>query len=204
MIRNIIFDISGVLADFEIDRFLSEKGFDGPMIKRIIKASVFSPYWGKFERAEISEEETLKGFVSMDPSIEEEINAAFSSIEGMLTIRDYAVPLVKRLKACGLRVYYLSNYSKKAYDECGESLAFMPYMDGGVVSFRAGMTKPDPGIYDLLLREYALNPDECVFVDDTQENISAAEKLGMRGICFTTYDELNKQLANVERRHGIG
>ena len=45
-IRNIVFDIGGVLADFEIVRFLSEKGFDGPTVKRIIKASVLSPYWG--------------------------------------------------------------------------------------------------------------------------------------------------------------
>ena len=122
MIRNIIFDIGGVLADFEIVRFLSEKGFDSPTIKRIIKASVLSPYWGKFERAELTEEETLKGFVTMDPEIEQELYTAFSNIEGMLTIRDYAIPLVNRLKARGLRVYYLSNYSRKAYDECGEEI----------------------------------------------------------------------------------
>ncbi len=190
MIRNIIFDIGGVLADFEIIRFLSEKGFDGPIIKRIIKASVLGPYWGKFERAELTEEETLKGFVSMDPEIEQELYTAFSNIEGMLTIRDYAIPLVKSLKACGLGVYYLSNYSQKAYDECGESLAFMKYMDGGLVSFRVGMTKPDPRVYALLLQEYGLNAAECVFVDDTPENVAAAEAIGFQGICFTTYDEL--------------
>ena len=190
MIRNIIFDIGGVLADFEIIRFLSEKGFDGPIIKRIIKASVLGPYWGKFERAELTEEETLKGFVSMDPEIEQELYTAFSSIEGMLTIRDYAIPLVKSLKACGLGVYYLSNYSQKAYDECGESLAFMKYMDGGLVSFRVGMTKPDPRVYALLLQEYGLNAAECVFVDDTPENVAVAEAIGFQGICFTTYDEL--------------
>ncbi len=190
MIRNIIFDIGGVLADFEIIRFLSEKGFDGPIIKRIIKASVLGPYWGKFERAELTEEETLKGFLSMDPEIEQELYTAFSNIEGMLTIRDYAIPLVKSLKACGLGVYYLSNYSQKAYDECGESLAFMKYMDGGLVSFRVGMTKPDPRVYARLLQEYGLNAAECVFVDDTPENVAAAEAIGFQGICFTTYDEL--------------
>ena len=194
MIRNIIFDIGGVLADFEIVKFLSEKGFDGPTVKRILKASVLSPYWGKFERAELTEEETMKGFASMDPEIEKELYTAFSNIEGMLTIRDYAIPLVKGLKACGLRVYYLSNYSRKAYDECGESLAFMPYMDGGVVSFRAGMTKPDPEIYRLLLRQYGLNAAESVFVDDTPENVAAAEAIGFHGICFTTCDALTERL----------
>ena len=45
MIRNIVFDIGGVLADFRLMEFLTEKGFDGPMIKRILRASVMSPYW---------------------------------------------------------------------------------------------------------------------------------------------------------------
>ena len=39
MIRNIVFDISNVLAPFRFKEFLAEKGFDAAMIKRIIKAS---------------------------------------------------------------------------------------------------------------------------------------------------------------------
>lgn len=58
MIKNIVFDIGGVLADFRIKEFLMEKGMDGPTIKRILKASVMNPYWGKFERGEVTEEET--------------------------------------------------------------------------------------------------------------------------------------------------
>ena len=126
MIRNIVFDIGGVLADFRIREFLMEKGFDGPVIKRILKASVMSPYWGRFERGELTEEETLQGFVSVDPEIADDLRTAFSSIEGMLIMRDYAIPLVKALKDSGLGVYYLSNYSKKAYDECARSLVFIP------------------------------------------------------------------------------
>ena len=74
----------------------------------------------------------------------------------MLTIRDYAIPLIKKLKEAGFHPYYLSNYSRKAYEECGESLAFMPYMDGGLVSFIAGKTKPDPEMYKAFLDKYGL------------------------------------------------
>ena len=133
MIKNIVFDIGGVLADFRIREFLAEKGLDASMIRRVLKASVMNPYWGKFERGEVSEEETLQAFAAADPEIENELRLAFTSLSGMLTIRDYAIPLVKRIKNAGFGVYYLSNYSKKAYDECGESLAFMPFMDGGIV-----------------------------------------------------------------------
>lgn len=59
MIKNIVFDIGNVLADFRVKEFLAEKGFDADMSKRILKASLMTPYWGQFERAEISEEEAL-------------------------------------------------------------------------------------------------------------------------------------------------
>lgn len=196
MIKNVVFDIGGVLADFRVIEFLGEKGFDGPMIKRILKATVMTPYWNRFERDELTEEETLKGFASTDPEIEDDLRTAFSSVEGLLNSRDYAIPLIKALKTAGYGAYYLSNYSRKAYNECGESLSFMPFMDGGLVSFMAGKTKPDPEMYSMFLREYGLSAQECVFVDDSEENVEAAKKLGFAGIVFqdekTLLNKLNE------------
>ena len=193
MIRNIVFDIGGVLADFRIKEFLMGKGLDGPMIKRVLKASVMNPYWGKFERGEVSEEETLRAFAAADPEIEPEIRLAYTNLSGMLICREYAIPLVSRLKEAGYHVFCLSNYSKKAYDECAESLAFMPCLDGCVVSFRVGLTKPDPRMYRNFLNQYHLKAEDCVFIDDTEENVTAAEQLGFAGIVFRTYDDLLAQ-----------
>ena len=104
MIRNIVFDIGGVLADFRIREFLTEKGLDGPTIKRVLKASVLNPYWGKFERGEVTEEETLQAFAAADPGIERELRLAFTNLDGMLVMREYAIPLVQRLKKAGFGV----------------------------------------------------------------------------------------------------
>ena len=194
MIKSVVFDIGGVLADYNVVGFLGAKGFGKEMIRRILKASVMTPYWGMFERDEVSEEEALQGFASADPEIEEELRRAFSSVEGMLTPRDFVIPLMKELKSAGYGVYYLSNYSRKAYDECGESLAFMPYMDGGLVSFMAGKTKPDPEFFQMFLREYQLEAAECLFVDDTEENVEAAKALGMEGIVFHGPEEIRERL----------
>lgn len=193
-IRNIVFDIGGVLADFRIKEFMAEKGFDAAMTKRILKASFMNPYWGKFERGEVTEAETLRAFADADPEIEEQLNIAFTNLNGMLVSRDFAIPLLTHLKAAGHHVYYLSNYSKKAYDECGESLSFMPYMDGGIVSFKVGMTKPDPRMFRFFLEQYALSPESCVFIDDTDENVRAAQELGFSGIVFTAYEALLAEL----------
>ncbi len=194
MIKNIVFDIGNVLADFRVKEFLAEKGFDADMSKRILKASLMTPYWGQFERAEISEEEALDFFASTDPGIREELWKAFSDVRGLLVIRDYSISLIKDLKNKGYKVFYLSNYSKKAYDECGESLAFMEFMDGGMVSFKAGKTKPDPEMYKQFLDIYDLNPEECLFIDDSEENVVVARKLGFKGIVFTGYEDLCNKL----------
>lgn len=188
MIKNIVFDIGNVLSDYNIKGFLADKGFAPDMIKRIIKASLMSPYWEKFERGELSEDEVIKAFASLDPEIESELYRAYDNVNGMLTIRPFAIELVKQLKSEGYNVYYLSNYSSKAYKECSDSLAFMEYMDGGCMSFQEGMTKPDLRFYERFLEKYNLIPEECIFVDDTPENVEAASRLGFNGIVYQSYE----------------
>lgn len=70
----------------------------------------------------------------------------------------------------------------------------MPYIDGGIVSFKAGMTKPDPRMFRLFLDQYALSPETCVFIDDASENVKAAQDLGFSGIIFTSYEALPPEL----------
>lgn len=81
-----------------------------------------------------------------------------------------------------------------------QSLAFMPYMDGGIVSFKVGLTKPDPRMFQCFWERFELRPEDCVFVDDTGENVTAARALGFQGIVFQTYDALLAELrkASVE------
>ena len=199
MIKNIVFDIGNVLVDFRLKEFLAEKGFDAPMIKRLLKASVMSPYWEQFERADITEEEAMQAFVNLDPEIERELYEAFSNIHGMLTIREYAVPWIRSLKEAGFRVYYLSNYSKKAYDECQDSLAFMKYTDGGFLSFQQRITKPNPQMYTRFLEHFQLVPQESVFIDDTEQNVAVAERLGFHGIVFRSYEDAEMRLEQLKQ-----
>lgn len=197
MIKNIVLDIGNVLVDYNIKGFLAGKGFEPDMIKRIIKASVMSPYWEAFERCDLDEDGALKAFASLDPEIESEIFKAYENIKGMLTIRDFAIDFVKQLKEEGYAVYYLSNYSSKAFRECSDSLAFMEYMDGGCLSFQEKMTKPDENFYKRFLEKYSLVAEESVFVDDTPINVEVAEKLGFKGIVFESYESAAEKIRDI-------
>jgi len=57
--------------------------------------------------------------------------------------------------------------------------------------------KPDPEIYKTLLRRYSLKAEECVFIDDTEENVISAEKLGLKGLVFTGYEDAVARLNEI-------
>ncbi|MCM1026802.1 MAG: HAD family phosphatase [Roseburia sp.] len=194
MIRNIVFDIGNVLSDYRWRDFLRDKGFDEAMVERIARASVLNPAWNEIDRGVWSEEEILREFIRSDPEIEEEIRRAFSNIRGLVTPRDYAVPWIRELKEKGFSVYYLSNFSHKAQVECAEALTFLPYTDGGILSWQEKLIKPDRAIYELLLSRYGLKAEECVFLDDTRENVEGAKACGFYGICFETKEQAEEEL----------
>lgn len=194
MIRNIIFDIGNVLTDFRWKEFLEDKGFDEAMVKRIAKASVQSTVWNEIDRGVWSMEELMQAFIRQDPEIEEELRRAYDDITGMVTKRAYAIPWIQELREKGYRVYYLSNFSEKAYEDCADALDFLPYTDGGILSYREKLVKPDPEIYRRLLSRYSLEAQESVFLDDTALNVEAAERLGIHGICFRTKEQAEEEL----------
>lgn len=194
MIKNIIFDIGNVLADFRWKEFLQDKGFDEAMINRIAKASVLSATWAELDRGVWTDEELMQAFINADPEIEKELHLAFGNVTGMVTPRAYAIPWIKELKAKGYQVLYLSNFSRKVELECKESLSFMPYMDGGILSYQENLIKPDAAIYQLLMEKYNLVAEESVFLDDTPANIKAAEAQGIHGIHFVTKEQAEEEL----------
>lgn len=197
MIKNIIFDIGNVLTDFRWEDFLRDKGFDEEMIKRLAEATVYSDVWKEYDRGIWTDEEILDGFAQNDPEIALEIHQAFGDFTDLVTPRDYAIPWVKSLKEKGYKVWYLSNFSNKATTECAECLGFIPYTDGGILSFRDKVIKPDAAIYELLLNRFGLVAEESVFIDDTLVNVEAAEALGIHGIHFISKEQTEKELCDL-------
>lgn len=194
MIKNIIFDIGNVLTDFRWRDFLFDKGFDEEMVERIANASIRNPQWTEFDRGVWTDEQLMESFVANDPEIETQLHEAYDDVHGMVTLREYAIPWVQELKKKGYRVLYLSNFSHKAEVECADSLAFLPYMDGGILSYKDKLVKPDPAIYRLLLDRFGLIAGESVFLDDTLVNVEAARKMGIYGIHFLSKEQAEEEL----------
>ncbi len=194
MITTIIFDIGNVLADFAWEAHYRKFGFSEEIFERLAKATVKSSMWNENDRGVLSDEELMQGYIDNDPQIEAEIRTALSDVSTIVIRNDYAIPWIQQLKGKEYRCLYLSNFSRKAHAECVEALDFIPYMDGGILSYQEKIIKPMPEIYQLLIDRYDLTPEECVFLDDTQKNLDAAEKFGIRTIHFQNQAQAVEEL----------
>lgn len=183
MIKNVVFDIGGVLTDFKWDGFLSSM-FDKETEKVITEAMWENPEWVEFDKGNLTDEEVLQLFIRKAPDYEPEIRLTFSRLGVIQNKRESSIPLIEKLKSNGCKVYYLSNYFEYLMHVAPQALDFLPHMDGGVFSCYEHVVKPNPEIYDILCRRYNLNPCECVFIDDSIKNVKAAESFGMKAIHF--------------------
>ena len=82
----------------------------------------------------------------------------------------------------------LSNFSRDAYQVFIVGNDFFKHFDGMMFSFQVGCCKPEHRIYQLLLEKHELLAHECVFIDDSKENIDAAQQLGLKGIVYKEGD----------------
>lgn len=195
MINTVIFDIGNVLADFSWEPFYRSFGFSEEVFEKLADATVRSPEWNELDRGAWTTEQIIEAFIANDPSVEQEIRRIFQNINPMVSRREYAVEWVCFLKKAGYRVLYLSNFGEITRAHCQDALAFMPFMDGGIMSYEVKMIKPEPEIYQALVEKYNLIPEECVFVDDLLVNVEQARKIGMKAVQAITHEAALEGLA---------
>ena len=194
MIRNIIFDVGNVLVEYSWERMLKALHIMGEAYDAVAKATALSPMWNELDRSLLSDEEILAGFIQNAPAYEKEIRLVWDNIPESIHCYPYSVSWVQGFKKKGYGTYILSNYSKRGFEMTQKELPFVADMDGVVFSFEVKMTKPEPEIYQVLLEKYQLKPEECVFMDDNEKNVIAAEKAGIHAIWFKSKEQAEGEL----------
>jgi 2-haloacid dehalogenase len=102
--------------------------------------------------------------------------------------------VLREVKAAGLRCLALSNMEPTTFATRRTRFAFMDWFDGFVISGIEGVAKPDPRIFQILLRRYRLEPAATVFIDDSPGNVEAARGLGMIAVRYTSAGQLRSEL----------
>ena len=194
MIRNIVFDLGNVLVDFDPKLFMQSFGFSEQEIQHLFRL-VYDEDWRLYDRGDYASVTDLCYAVcKKHPAYA----SAFKKIlcpewVQIHSLKEETARYLAELKTRGYRIYLLSNLSKESYDYISQ-YTFFTLIDGGVFSYQEHICKPDAGIYEILLSRYGLCAGETVFLDDSEANIAAAERCGMHGIVFASFNQANLQL----------
>lgn len=195
MIKTIVFDIGGVLAYFGWKEYLISRGYSEEMIQRIANATVQNSLWYEWDRGSQKEADLLEIFCRQDPGVENEIRDFINHIFIVVKEYDYTNSFVKQLKDNGYKIYLLSNYGRSHFEKCAkDDFTFIPYVDGGIISYTVNHVKPEPEIYEALIEKYQINPEEAVFLDDMKTNLEGAETFGFHTVLFQSYEQALKDL----------
>lgn len=195
MYNNLVFDLGGVVVNYNPKDYLVDKFFHEKIEKQIYNAVFGSPEWAMLDRGEITLRQANDIFMrrGRDRDIAFEMQAVVDEWMEMLSTRVATVNLMRLFKKKGFHLYYLSNISREALNLL-KSRDFWPLFEGGVASCNVGVSKPELEIYKNLLDSYGLVPQETIFIDDRKENASSAFLAGITGIHFTDVKSLCEML----------
>lgn len=190
-IKNVIFDLGNVLVSTNMeDQLALDPDIPNDKIPYIMSQ------WYKDEDDTIELEEFKKIIPDRLKELSKFIPRLFEYNVRCVNSFNYTIPLIDNLIKNGYDVYFLSNWSKWSYDLLAKhhKFDFLKKMNGGLWSWQAGCMKPDIKIYEMLLKKYNLNPEECAFFDDLIDNVSAARSLGIRSLKFDRFNPDNLAL----------
>ena len=185
MIRNVVFDMGGVLIEWDPDRIAAFQG-TGDEGTRLLRREVFGcREWVALDRGTMEPEEALERIGRrLPPSLHAAAERCvrrwwkdvFLPIEGMDA-------LVREIRDLGFGVYLLSNASRDLH-EYWRRLPGGDCFRGILVSADWGLLKPQHEIFEKFFSLYGLTPGECFFIDDNPLNVDGAWCVGMPGTVF--------------------
>lgn len=92
-------------------------------------------------------------------------------------------------------LYLLSNTNESHYGFLSSKFKVDRHFKELILSHKVGFTKPDPRIYQEVLKRSGIAAHKCLFVDDLERNVAAAAELGMHTIRFVGIDDLKQRLS---------
>lgn len=183
MYKSIIFDIGGVLVDFDPKAYLVDRLCNAEMEEKVYDLTFGSEEWQLLDAGKLSRYDGNQRMLehAHAEGCAFEVQGVLDDWMHILRPRRRMQELVQKLKAHGYCVYYLSNIPEDVLDLL-MNRDMKGLFDGGVASCEVHINKPDPRIYKALLEKYHLKAQESVFIDDRLDNVQAAFRLGFAGI----------------------
>ena len=197
-IKNIVFDLGGVLVDLDFKNAingLQQAGFAN--VKEQLQAFDQDGIFQKFELGEINADE-FRTAIRENSTVtltDEEVDTLWNSM--LLEVPRKKLELILELRGKYM-VYLLSNTNSIHWDYvCNNAFNYRgfrvnDYFEETFLSFEMHLAKPDKAIFVKVLHEANLLPEETLFIDDSEANCKAAEELGIHAHHYHIGEDLSK------------
>ena len=201
MYKNIVFDLGNVLV--KLDEHETIKRFEQLGLKETGHISDNPEMLKLFQEMGIgllSNREFFDSFrrIANTEATDEQITGAANAM--LRYIPDEKKQKLLDLRRAGCRVYLLSNTNDIHWQYCADVLFPMQnyevddYFDGTFLSQELHLEKPDDRIFQIVIKEAGILPNETLFVDDLEENCLAAMRNGFNAFQNKGFDDWMKIL----------
>lgn len=201
----VVFDLGGVLLDWD-PRYLYRKLFDDEEEMEYFLSEVCSPEWNVQQDAGRPFDEAVAERAARFPHYQALIEAYFSRWHEMLhgPIQG-TVDILSELRNGGYFLCALSNWSAETFPIAYRRYDFLQWFEHIVLSGEEETVKPRPRIYRRLLARIGRPAGECIFIDDVDRNVQAAQALGFNAVRFRNPEALRAELhaMGLELRPGV-
>ncbi len=178
-ISAIVFDIGNVLLDYDPGRFMFDLGIPKEHIPRMLEIISNRPEWDEYDRGVLTGKDIEALALHDEPSLRREIKHYMKHWFEPFTALTYNVETFYQIKEAGVKTYMLSNWMQDSFEFVRDHFIFLHDFDGGLISYECRLNKPDPAIFELLLKKYPeIDPAHTLFIDDLPWNIKTGDKLG--------------------------
>jgi len=192
--KNIIFDVGGVITDFSNTTLRNYLNIPIDEVRELTNYIYHSKEWNECLRGNITQEELIDILLSQNLFNKELLNKFLLSenLKHILPVYDGILAELNKLKK-KYKIYILSNMTYNTYNYL-KTLGIIDLFDGGVYSYECGLIKPYKGIYELFLKRYNLNKEECIFFDDTKVNVDTGNELGIKSILYKNINDIKNNV----------
>ena len=192
-IKNIVFDLGGVIVDLELERVREAfREIGMPRMAALMDPCYPAAVNELLERGAITWEEACDEMRRIDnlPTVTNE-QIAWVYAEFLARVDERKIEQIEALRKQGYRTYILSNTNPVAYEVVRQHFLragrqIEGCFDEICLSFEMKMLKPDPQIFEELIRCTGIRPEESLYIDDGARNADAAHALGFHIFCPPT------------------
>ncbi|MHA2398704.1 MAG: HAD family hydrolase [Promethearchaeota archaeon] len=200
-IKAIIFDLGGVVLDFDFSNFYNSIIAQSPLNKP--QTPIILEFFRQsdiYHQGNMTDDEFYHLACDLLQTCTLDQKGFYSAFNSIISgLNPEIISLIRKLKEMKkYKLIALSNVNSSHWDYIlKHNWDFINYFDELILSHEIHLVKPNPKIFEYAIQKAKCEPTQIVFIDDGLNNIRAAQEFGIHGIKFTTKDDLIKELLKV-------